>query len=159
MAQRMLPFFPAGVTEISSALAFQREQGRITYFNYQMPVFIHEEKDVATFRMITAQFCVNGNVKQAEIVRAFGVTAISVKRSVKKYREEGPSGFYVKKPGRGASKLTTAVLKKAQELLDDEYSISEISKRLDLKENTVIKAIHAGKLFRKKKSTKQSTKN
>jgi hypothetical protein len=29
-----------------------------------------------------------------EIVRAFGVTKISVKRSVKLYREEGARGFY-----------------------------------------------------------------
>ena len=153
MAQGMLPFFPAGVTEISSALAFKQEEGRVTYFNYQMPVFIHDENDTATFRMITAQFCANGNAKQAEIVRAFGVTPISVKRSVKKYREEGPSGFYLKKPGRGASKLTEIVLKKAQKLLDDEYSTSEISKQLNLKENTIIKAILADKLSRKKKST------
>jgi transposase len=40
--------------------------------------------------MITAQFCVNGNAKQMDIVRAFGVTKISVKRAVKRYREQGP---------------------------------------------------------------------
>lgn len=159
MPQGMLPFFPAGVTEISSALAFMQEEGRITYFNYQMPVFIHEAKDVATFRMITAQFCVNGNAKQAEIVRAFGVTPISVKRSVKKYREEGPRAFYVKKPGRGASILTEKVLSEAQKLLDDECSTSEISEQLNLKENTIIKAILAGKLSRKKKSTLPAVNN
>jgi len=55
MPQGMLPFFPAGVTEISSALAFMQEEGRITYFNYQMPVFIHEAKDVATFHGIISR--------------------------------------------------------------------------------------------------------
>jgi hypothetical protein len=48
-----------------------------------MPVFTHGEKDVATFRMITSQFCVSGYAKQSDIIRAFGVTSISVKRSVK----------------------------------------------------------------------------
>jgi hypothetical protein len=36
--------------------------------------------------MITSQFCVNGCAKQSDIIRAFGVTSISVKRSVKTYR-------------------------------------------------------------------------
>jgi hypothetical protein len=45
----------------------------------------------------TAQFCVNGHTQQMEIVRAFGVTKISVKRSVKLYREEGARGFYKQK--------------------------------------------------------------
>lgn len=88
MPQRHLPFFPAGVTHITLELAFQKENAQVIYFNGHMPVFIHEEKDVATFRMITGQFCFNGNAKQAEIARAFGVTAISVKRAVKLYRKD-----------------------------------------------------------------------
>jgi hypothetical protein len=50
-------------------------------------VFSHAGTDIATFRMITSQFCVSGHVKQSDIIRAFGVTSISVKRSVKIYRE------------------------------------------------------------------------
>jgi len=52
-----------------------------------MPVFVHDADDIASFRMITSQFCINGNAKQAEIIRAFGVTKISMKRAVKRYRE------------------------------------------------------------------------
>ncbi|NCU31566.1 MAG: helix-turn-helix domain-containing protein [Candidatus Moranbacteria bacterium] len=37
---------------------------------------------------------VNGNATQTEIVRAFGVSSISVKRWVKKYRTEGARGFF-----------------------------------------------------------------
>ena len=95
MAQGMLPFFPGGVNQISDALAFKREDGRVVYFNYQMPIFIHDECDQATFRMITSQFCVNGNSKQADIIRAFGVTPISVKRGVKKYRSGGPAAAMI----------------------------------------------------------------
>ena len=58
MPQRHLPFFPAGVTDITPELAFRKEDGQVTYFNGHMPVFIHEEGDKATFRMITSQFCV-----------------------------------------------------------------------------------------------------
>ena len=38
-------------------------------------------------RMITSQFCASGYTKQSDIIRAFGVTSISVKRSVKRSEE------------------------------------------------------------------------
>ena len=154
MPSGMLPMFPDGVTHINHALAFKKEDGCVTYFNFAMPIFIHDEHDIASFRMITAQFCVNGNVKQADIIRAFGVPPISVKRSVKKYRDEGPKGFYTRPKGRGPSKLTPSVLKKVQALLNDNLSVAEISKQMDLKINTINKAIIAEKLIRptKKKS-------
>ncbi len=59
--------------------------------------FTHDENDDASFQMITAQFYCNGYVKQMDIVRAFGVTPISVKRAGKRYKEEGVQGFYAEK--------------------------------------------------------------
>src|SRR5262249_12200854 len=103
MPQLHLPMFPTGVSHITSELAFEKKDGCITYFNGHMPVFTHGEKDVATFRMITSQFCVSGYAKQSEIIRAFGVTSISVKRSVKVYREKGARGFYAPRVTRGAA--------------------------------------------------------
>jgi DNA invertase Pin-like site-specific DNA recombinase len=152
MPQAMLPFFPGGVTQISDALAFKKEEGRVVYFNYSMPVFIHDADDDATFRMITSQFCVNGNAKQAEIIRAFGVTPISVKRGVKKYRSGGPAAFYQTPKGRGASKLTADVIAEAQELLNSGESATDVATALGLKSNTIIKAIGQGKLVRPKKN-------
>ena len=87
MPQLQLPMFPEGVTHITNQLAVMKKDGQVTYFNGHMPVFSHDETDIETFRMITSQFCVSGHVKQSEIIRAFGVTSISVKRSVKTYRE------------------------------------------------------------------------
>src|ERR1039457_75303 len=74
MPQLHLPMFPTGVTHITSEWAFEKKDGQVTYFNGHMPVFTHGEKDVATFRMITSQFCVSGYAKQSDIIRAFGVT-------------------------------------------------------------------------------------
>ena len=96
MPQLHLPMFPNGVTAITDVLAFGSQDGRITYFSGQLPVFSHAEDDVASFRMITSQFCVQGCARQSDIIRAFGVTSISVKRSVKTYCEKGPKGFYPK---------------------------------------------------------------
>src|ERR1035438_773628 len=41
---------------------------------------------------------VNGTVKPKEILRAFGVPMITVKRYVKAFRKRGTEGFYVAKP-------------------------------------------------------------
>lgn len=155
MPQGMLPFFPAGVTQISDALAFKKEGGKVIYFNYQMPVFIHADEDEKTFRMITSQFCVNGNAKQAEIIRAFGVTPISVKRGVKKYRAGGPEAFYLKRKGRGPSKLTPAFLKGAQALLDEEKSPDDVDVELNQKASTTQRAIAEGLLVQRAKKKKR----
>ena len=88
----------AGVTHITNELAFERRDGKIACFNGHMSVFVHAEDDVATFRMITSQFCESGYAKQCDITRAFGVTSISVKRAVKLYRERGTKGFYAPRP-------------------------------------------------------------
>ena len=78
MPQLHLPMFPAGVTHITDDLAFRKQDGKIFYFNAYMAVFNHDEKDLATFRMITSVFCESGYVRQSDIVRAFGVTPISM---------------------------------------------------------------------------------
>jgi transposase-like protein len=154
MPQMQLPLFPDGVEYITSELAFEKRNGQVTYFNGNMPVFIHAENDVPTFGMITAQFCINGNAKQADISRAFGITLISVKRAVKLYREKGVAGFYEKPKPRGPAVLTAVVLKEAQEQLDEGLEIAEVAERIGVKPNTLAKAIRAGRLH---KPTKKKT--
>lgn len=153
MPQIQLPLFPHGVTPITDVLAFSKDNGRVTYFNGSMPVFSHEEDDLASFRMITAQFCVNGNATQAQLMRAFGVSKISLKRAVKRYRSEGPKGFYQPQKRRGPAVLTPAVLAEAQQLLDEGLEPSQVAERLGVKPDTFSKAIRAGRLHRAEKKT------
>ena len=155
MPQMHLPFFPDGVEHITSELAVEKKDGQVTYFNGHMPVFVHAEQDIPTFRMITAQFCINGNAKQADISRAFGVTLISVKRAVKLYREKGVAGFYEEAKRRGPAVLTAEVLKEAQEQLDEGLEIPEVAERISVKPNTLAKAIRTGRLHKptKKKAS------
>ena len=141
MPQVQLPIFPAGITHINALLAFEKRDGHVTYFNGLMPVFTHDENDLNTFRMITSQFYVNGNATQAEICRAFGIAAINVKRAVKKYREHGSAGFYKPRKTRGATRLTPEVLKQAQQLFDQGEVVADVANLLDLKANTVNKAV------------------
>jgi transposase-like protein len=153
MPQMQFPFFPEGVTHITPLLAFRQQDGQVTYFNGSMPVFVHDAADADSFRMITAQFCVNGNARQADIVRAFGVTTISLKRAVKRYRNEGPRGFYTPRRTRGAAVLTAPVLAAAQQLLDDGLASAQVAERLGVKPDTLSKAVRAGRLHQAVKKT------
>ena len=97
MPQMQLPLFPEGVTHITPELAFMKKDGRVVYFNGHMPVFVHDEHDLRTFRMITSQFIVNGNVRQSRVAEVFGLPLITVKRYTKLYRDKGPAGFYAER--------------------------------------------------------------
>ena len=92
--------------------------------------------------------------KQAEIVRAFGVTSIFVKRSIKIYRERNIEGFYEPKKTRGAAVLTPIVLEKIQQMLNEDLSLSEIADKLKVKSNTINKAILSSRLHRPSKKKK-----
>jgi len=148
MSQIQLPIFPDGSTAITPVLSFTKQDGRVTYFNGSMPVFSHDTDDHASFRMITAQFCANGNTKQAEIVRAFGVTKISMKRSVKRYREQGPGGFYTHRKTRGPAVLTPPVMEQVQQLFDNGLDTPEVSSHLGIKLDTLSKAVRAGRFHK-----------
>ena len=97
MPQTILPVFTDDITLINNRFGFQRNGDIVYYFQGQFPVYQHPINDIRSFRLFTSQLVINGNATQSEIVKAFGVSAISVKRWVKRYREEGASGFFSKK--------------------------------------------------------------
>ena len=94
MPQTRFPFFPEDIELINNYIGVQKKNGTVYYFNGAMPVFQHPENDYSSFRLFTSQLVVNGNVKQVEVVKAFDVSSISVKRWVKKFREEGAESFF-----------------------------------------------------------------
>ncbi len=159
MPQQQFPIFPVGSTAITADLAFEKRGGQVTYFYGTLPVFSHAESDTASFKMITAQFYINGHVKQMDIVRAFGVSAISVKRAVKRYQEEGPSGFYQEKKTRGPAVLTDSVLEQAQRMLNEGLEPSEVADQLEIKRDTFSKAIRAGRLHQPYKKNGSAAKH
>ena len=147
MPQRQLPVFPAGVIEINSSIAVQKEEGQVWYIHGHLPVFHHDEEDVGSFRMFTSQMIVNGTVKPKEIVKAFGVPSITVKRYVKVYREHGAKGFYETKARRSsASVLKGEVRERARVLLEEGRSVPEVARELKVLANTLHKAIRADRL-------------
>jgi transposase-like protein len=147
MPQPLLPMFPADVTEINELVSFAKRAGTVYYFNGPMPVFSHAEADRASFRMFSSQLVVNGNCTQAQIVRAFGISAISMKRYVKQYRQAGAAGFFKARAARQPRVLTPAVLQKVQALLQQGQGRSTVAQELGLKSDTLRKAIKAGRLI------------
>lgn len=147
MPQLQLPIFPAGVTEINSQIAVQKEAGRVCYLHGHLQVFQHEESDVRSFRMFTSQMIGTGTVKPKEIMQTFGVPMITVKRYMRLYRGHGAKGFYEPQPRHSsASVLKGSVLEQAQRLLDEGRSAPEVAAELKVLTNTLHKAIRAGRL-------------
>lgn len=103
MPQLQLPIFQEGVHLITANLGYQREGEDIVYLHGMMPVFLHRCDDMASFKMIVSQFYLNGNAKQAELVRVFGIQPLALKRWVKKYRAGGPRAFFETRRKRRAA--------------------------------------------------------
>jgi transposase len=153
MPQLQLPVFPVGTTLITSELAFECRDNQVVYVNGHLPVFTHDVADVASFRLFTTQLIVNGTASPGQVVQAFGISATTVKRCVKRYREGGPKVFFAAVRRRQGSKLTSERLLKAQAALDEGESIPAISAQLGVLTTTLHKAIDSGRLRRPKKKT------
>jgi hypothetical protein len=141
-----LPLFPAGLRAITREIGFQCELGKVVYFYGHLPVFQHDADDVQSFRLFTSQLIEGGTVKQADIVKAFGVPLITVKRYSKLLREKGTKGFFVSRGRRSAPVLTEEVLRQCQGLLDEGQTVPEVAVAVRVLANTLHKAIRAGRL-------------
>jgi transposase len=146
MPQALLPLIPSGATQLSDLISVFCQDGQWTYFCGVQPVFEHPEDDRQSFRMFSAQLCCQGACTQAQIIRAFGVSKNSVLRSVAKYLEEGIDGFYGPRRGRGPSVMTAEVIVQAEKLLAVGHSRNEVAKELDVKCDTLRKAINQGRV-------------
>ena len=146
MPQALLPLIPDGATHISDRISVVRENDEWTYFCGVAPIFRHPEEDRRSFRMFTAQLVCQGVCRQSDIVRIFGVSTNSVKRSVKNYREEGIEGFYRPRKRRGATVMTDDVTAQAQEQLSRGCSRRQVADQLGVRYDTLRKAINQGRL-------------
>ena len=149
MPQLILPVFPKETTYINQRIGFIQRDGQIWYFNGQMPIFHHSVQDLDSFKMFVSQLYLMGNATQAEIIRTFGITKVAIRRWVKKFKEGGTKAFYTKPRRRGPTILTAKKLEEIQEYLDTGLSVSDISDIVDVKKDTIQKAIQNKKLKKK----------
>lgn len=152
MPQMQLPVFYEGVTAVTNDVGYEKREDLVVYYCGTMPVFSHESADLDSFRMICSQLYVNGAVRQADLVRAFGIRPLAVKRWVKRYRAEGPRTFFATRKGGSKPRVLTAeVRERAQSRLDQGRSTSEIASELGLSYDVLRKAIGDGRLTKPKK--------
>jgi transposase len=150
MPQMLLPIFTSEVTLINQLIGFAKRDGQVYYFNGQMPIFVHDEGDLDSFKMFMAQLYVTGSATQSEINKVFGLNPINMKRWAKRYREGGPGAFYKRERKCKPRVMTSDVIDTAQALLDEAHTKKEVAEELGLKVDTVRKAIREGKLRRNK---------
>ena len=147
--QSLLPMIPGGATPIAGILSVFHDTRDASwqYFFGTMPIFRHAQDDQASFKLITSQLITQGACRIVDVSRAFGVAEISVKRSVKAFRERGGHAFYQsgRRP-RGGTVMTPEVIAQAQQLLDQGRSRRDIATELKIGLETLKKAIHSGRL-------------
>jgi len=156
MGQQILPLYIEGENQINEKIHYEydKETETIYYYLYCHPLYSHCVHEKISFQLVIAQLIVYGHCRNFEIVNAFGVTSISVKRAVKKYRVGGISAFVKeRRPIRRPIVLTDEVLLQAQKLLDEGEARTDAAQKLGIKANTLSKAIQAGKLTEKKSLT------
>jgi hypothetical protein len=146
MPQALLPIFPSDATAINEAMSFCQRDGSVYYFHGCVPVYTHPIGDLQAFRLWAGQLVVNGSCTQAEVVRAFGISSISMKRYVKKLRAGGAQAFFAARRTRRAPVLTPEVVTRAQTLLAEGQPRAAAAKTLALKPDPLNKAVRAGRL-------------
>jgi transposase len=153
MPQMQLPIFPAGAQNLTPEIGFECRQDQVTYFNGHLPVFTHHKTDVQSFRLITAQWIEQGLISQADVVRSFGISPTTIKRYMKRFRKGGIKALFTPSAKRQGNKLTPGRLLEAQQLLNQNLGVPELSQKLGILPTTLHKAIDDGRLqgFKKKK--------
>ena len=146
MPPTLLPVFPAEATPVNDLISSCQRDGAVCYFHGCLPVFTHAENDLKSFRLFASQLVVKGTCTQAELVRAFGISPISMKRHVKKLHAGGSQAFFAARRKRQPRVLTTEVLRRAQALLAEGQTRAAVAKALGIKLDTLSKAARAGQL-------------
>jgi len=160
MPQLILPLIPHGATQINNLVSVWRDPESWTYFLGTYPIYSHRKSDQRMFRLVTSQLIDSGACRQVDIVRTFGVSKSSVIRSLNKLRCSGCEAFFVQRRGRRGGKVfTSEVLEKAQRLLDQGYTRSDVVQELGVKYDTFRKAINDGRLREPKCSQAAITKS
>jgi transposase len=147
MPQLLLPIIPNGATNIGSGVSVYKDDNAWTYFVGLLPVYRHRPEDKRMFGLVTASLVEAGACKHSDIIKSFGVSKSSVNRSVKRLRNGGAEAFFSKRKSRkGGTKLTPDKLEEAQPLLDKGVSRNEVADQIDVKSDTLRKAIEDGRL-------------
>ena len=141
------PTIPEGSTVINDIVCVENINGTWTYWVYLWPIYTHEQSQRAQFRYAASSLINAGLCQQVQIAQAFGVDRKMLGRAQKQLRERGAESFFQRRPGRtGGTVLSDERLAQAQQLLNEGLSRAEVSAELQIKADTLRKALKDGRL-------------
>ena len=141
------PTTPEGSTMINDIVCVENINGTWTYSVYLWPIYSHEQSHRAQFRYVASSLINAGLCQQVQIARAFGVDRKMLGRAQKQLRERGAESFFQRRAGRRAGTvLSDERLAQAQQLLNEGLSRAEVSAELEIKTDTLRKALNDGRL-------------
>jgi hypothetical protein len=128
-------------------LAIQDDGERIVFFNAAGPIFSSRVGDRAGLRLGAVTAIQQDLAGVTAMARALGLHRTTLFRDGRKYEEEGVQGLFDKPRGpKGAHKLTPAVVKRAQKMLDQGDSIRSTATRVGVSNTGLRHAIGRGLL-------------
>lgn len=148
--QMQLPIFPRSTKLINSSIGFFEKDDMVYYLHNGSPIYCHSNHDLNSYRYITANLVVTNLCTPSEIAKALGVSNRNIQRYAKTLREKGTDWFFNREEKRGdAHKLTTDMLKEAQNLIDKFYSVVDVAKLLGVTEGALRYHIKKGNIKKK----------
>ena len=139
---------------INDIVCVENINGTWTYSVYLWPIYTHEHSNRSQFRYAASSLINAGLCQQVQIARAFGVDRKMLGRAQKQLKERGAESFFQRRAGRkGGTVLTDERLAQAQQLLNDGLSRAEVSAELEIKTDTLRKALNDGRLTPASQST------
>lgn len=148
--QMQLPIFPPTTKLINDSVGVFEKDDFVYYLHNGSPIFCHSKGDLNNYRYIIGNLVNTGLCAPIEIARALGVSSRNIQRYAKTLREKGSDWFFNRPDNRGSChKVTGDVLKHAQKMIDDYYSVSDVAKLLGVTEGALRYHIKKGTLKKK----------
>ncbi len=124
----LLPIFPRGTKMISEYVGVYEQEGLVQYIANGLPIFAHSKDDLASFRYITSNLIHQKLCRKVDIERGFHVSADTVSRWYKKFKEQGEKAFFSQDNRKGtAHKIFGERKERIQKKLDKGQSVNSIA--------------------------------
>lgn len=149
MKQIILPLIPSGATSLSDILSVETVNDVMVYYQGAFPIFTHPKDDKRSHYMFIGHLIAEGRCKFTVVQKALGIPKTSLHRIVNKYKAKGIAAFYEeRKTRKGGIILTKDIKQKVQTMLNNGMSVSDVAEHLEIKYDTIQKAIQDGRLYK-----------
>lgn len=145
-----LPIFPSSIKLINASLGFFKKEDMVYYLHNGSAIFCHGESDLNSYRYITANLVDSGLCGCKELSDALGVKRRNIERYTSSLRKKGAEWFFNRSEKRGqCHKLTDDLMQKAERLIGEFYSVSDVARMVGVSEGALRYHIKKGNIKKK----------